>query len=81
VVWDKLAEPCHQYLIKGRKVFAEGRLQYDTYTGQDGREKTGVEIVLEKLEMLDSMPKDVRQTMELQDALADGSNGAPTQQV
>jgi hypothetical protein len=39
-----------------------------------------VEIVLEKLEMLDSMPEDVRQTKELQDALADGSNGAPAQQ-
>src|SRR5687767_10844561 len=34
-------------------------------------EKTGVEVVLEKLEMLDSMPKDVKQTMDLQDALAD----------
>jgi hypothetical protein len=30
---------------------------------------------------IDSMPKDVRQTMELQDALADTSIGAPSQQV
>jgi hypothetical protein len=37
------------------------------------------EIVLEKLEMLDSMPQDVRQTMELQDTLADTSNGALAQ--
>jgi single-strand DNA-binding protein len=66
-------------LRKGRKVYLEGRLQSHTYTGQDGIEKTGVEIVLEKLEMLDSMPKDVRQRMELQDALADASNGAPQQ--
>jgi hypothetical protein len=40
-----------------------------------------VEIVLEKLEMLDSIPKDVRQTMELQDAVADESNGHQAQQV
>jgi single-strand DNA-binding protein len=81
IAWDKLAETCHQFLRKGRKVYAEGRLQSHTYTGQDGIEKTGVEIVLEKLEMLDSMPTDVRKRMELQDALADESNGALGQQV
>jgi single-strand DNA-binding protein len=79
VAFDKLAETCNQYLRKGRKIFAEGRLQYHAYTGQDGIEKTGVEIVLEKMEMLDSMPQDVRQRMELQDALADTSNGSPVQ--
>jgi single-strand DNA-binding protein len=79
IAWDKLAETCHQFLRKGRKVYAEGRLHAHTYTGQDGIEKTGVEIVLEKLEMLDSMPQDVRRTVELQDALADTSNGGPQQ--
>jgi single-strand DNA-binding protein len=63
VAWDKLAETCHQYLRKGRKIYARGRLQYHTYTGQDGIEKTGVEIVLEKMEMLDSMPQDVKETV------------------
>ncbi len=81
VAFDGLAETCHQYLRKGRKIWARGRLQYRTYTGQDGMEKFSAEIVLEKLEMLDSMPQDVRQRMELADALADGSNGAPSQQV
>src|SRR5918999_1826886 len=37
IAWDKLAETCHQFLRKGRKVYAEGRLQSHTYTGQDGR--------------------------------------------
>jgi single-strand DNA-binding protein len=81
VAWDKLAETCHQFLRKGRKVYLEGRLQSRTYTGQDGMEKHAVEIVLEKMEMLDSMPQDVRKSMELQDALSDASNGAPTPQV
>jgi single-strand DNA-binding protein len=79
IAWDKLAETCHQFLRKGRKVYAEGRLQSHSYTGQDGMEKTGVEIVLEKLEMLDSMPDDVKQRMELEDAMADTSDSAPQQ--
>jgi single-strand DNA-binding protein len=81
VAFDRLAETCDQFLRKGRKVYAEGRLQSHTYTGQDGIEKTGVEIVLEKMEMLDSMPQDVRKRMELQDALSDASNGSPAPQV
>jgi single-strand DNA-binding protein len=81
VAWGKLAETCHQFLRKGRQIYVRGRLHYRTYTGQDGMEKFSAEIVLEKMEMLDSMPEDVRQRMELEDALADTSNGAPAPQV
>ena len=63
------------------KIYVRGRLQYHTYTGQDSIERKGDEIVLEKMEMLDSMPQDVRQRMELKDALSDTSNGAPAPQV
>jgi single-strand DNA-binding protein len=62
VAWDKLAETCHQYLRKGRKIYAEGRLQTRSYTGQDSVEKYATEIVLERMEMLDSMPQDVKET-------------------
>src|ERR671914_2225054 len=75
IAFDRLAERCHQYLTKGRKVYLEGRLQTRPYTGQDGIEKHATEIVLEKMEMLDSMPDEVRQRIEIQDALADGSTG------
>lgn len=58
VAFDKLAETCQQYLRKGRKVYVEGRLQSHPYTGQDSVERTGVEVVLEELVMLDSPYKD-----------------------
>ncbi len=67
IAWDKLAEVCNQYLKKGRKVYVEGRLQYRTYTGQDGIEKFSAEIVLEDMAMLDSnMPKDVKEALDFQ---------------
>jgi single-strand DNA-binding protein len=67
IAWDKLAEICNQYLKKGRKVYVEGRLQYRTYTGQDGIENFSAEIVLEDMVMLDSnMPKDVKETLDFQ---------------
>jgi single-strand DNA-binding protein len=77
VAWDTLAERCSQYLKKGRMVYIEGRLQYRTYTGQDGLEKFSAEIVLVDIRMLDKMPDDVKESLDLKDA----SNGAPTQQV
>jgi single-strand DNA-binding protein len=77
VAWDKWAETCHQFLRKGRKVFVEGRLQTRPYNSQDDIEKHSTEIVLERLVFVDSMPKEVSQTLEAQDALHD----APVQQV
>ena len=71
VAWDKKAETCYQYLKKGRKVHVEGRLQTRPYTGQDGMEKYATEIVLEELTFVDSMPKEVSQMLEAQDALHD----------
>jgi single-stranded DNA-binding protein len=52
-------------------------LQYRTYTGQDGLEKFSAEIVLEDMAMLDSMPKDIKDTLDGKDA----ANGAPSQQA
>src|SRR5918992_5004044 len=75
IVWDKLAEVCNQYLKKGRKVYVEGRLQYRTYTGQDGIEKFSAEIVVEDMAMLDKMPDDVKESLEVKDE----SNGHPVQ--
>lgn len=54
VAWNKLAEICSQLLTKGRKVFVEGRLQSRTWTGQDGQQRTTVEIVISDMIILDS---------------------------
>jgi single-strand DNA-binding protein len=77
VAWDKLAETCHQYLRKGRKVHIEGRLHTRTYTDKDDVKREVTEIVLEELVMLDKMPDDVKESLEVKDQ----SNGAPAQQV
>jgi single-strand DNA-binding protein len=62
VAFGQVAEVCSKYLRKGRKVYVEGRLQSHPYTGQDGIERTGVEVVLEEMVMLDSLRKDMQQT-------------------
>lgn len=54
VAWDKLAETCNQFLSKGRKVYVEGRLQTRSWEGQDGQQRSRVEIVATNMVMLDS---------------------------
>jgi single-strand DNA-binding protein len=77
VAWDQWAETAKQYLKRGRKVYIEGRLQSHTYTGQDGIERTGVEVVLEDLVFVDSMPREVQETVEGKET----SESATVQQV
>lgn len=54
VAWNKLAEICSQLLVKGRKVFVEGRLQTRSWTGQDGGQRQTTEIVINDMIILDS---------------------------
>ncbi|MDO8657770.1 MAG: single-stranded DNA-binding protein [Candidatus Levybacteria bacterium] len=54
VAWSKLAEICSQFLVKGRKVYVEGRLSTRSWTGQDGTQKSTTEIVINDMILLDS---------------------------
>lgn len=56
VAWEKLAELCAQLLIKGRRVFVEGRLAYRSFTNQEGIEQTVPEIVIHDMLLLDAKP-------------------------
>ena len=53
VAWNKLAEICSQLLKKGRKIYAEGRLQTRNWTAQDGGARTTTEIVISDMIILD----------------------------
>ena len=54
VAWRKLAEICGEYLKKGSRIYAEGRLQYRTYDDKNGVKRYVTEIVMDEMMMLDS---------------------------
>ena len=54
VSWNKLAELCSQFLVKGRKVYVEGRLATRTWTAADGAQRNKTEIVISDMILLDS---------------------------
>jgi single-strand DNA-binding protein len=53
VAWGRLADICSQYLVKGKKVYIDGRMQTRDWEGQDGVKKYRMEIVAENMIMLD----------------------------
>lgn len=53
VAWSTLAEICKQYLVKGRLVYLEGRLQTRNWEDQEGHRHTSTEIVANEMIMLD----------------------------
>lgn len=54
VAWNKLAELCSQFLVKGRKVYLEGRLSTREWAGQDGQKRQRTEVVIDDMILLDS---------------------------
>jgi single-strand DNA-binding protein len=54
VAWNKLAELCSQLLVKGRKIYVEGRLRTNAWQTADGQPRSTTEVVIEDMIILDS---------------------------
>jgi single-strand DNA-binding protein len=51
--WSRLAEQVNQFVTKGKRVYVEGRLKSDTWTGNDGQQRFRNEIVANQVVFLD----------------------------
>lgn len=79
VAWQKLAELCAKLLVKGKKVYLEGRITYRTYTGKDNQEKSITEIVLDDFVSFDNRSKkeetavegEIKENLELKTQIED----------
>ncbi len=56
--WNRLAEQCNQYVTKGMRVYAEGRLKSDSWTGNDGQTRFTNEIIANQVVFLDGRSQD-----------------------
>lgn len=53
VVWGKMAETSANYLVKGRLVAIQGRLQTGSYDAQDGTKRYTTDVVAERVQFLE----------------------------
>ncbi len=52
-LWGKNAENAAKYLAKGRPVFVEGRLQFDTWKdAQSGQDRSRLRVIGERMQFL-----------------------------
>ena len=54
VAFGKLAEICGKYLVKGKLVYLEGRIQTRAWDDKEGTKRYTTEIVASNMQMLDS---------------------------
>jgi single-strand DNA-binding protein len=54
--WGKTAELVGQYLTKGNPVYCEGRLKQDAWTDADGKNRTAIKMLVERVQFLGARP-------------------------
>jgi single-strand DNA-binding protein len=54
VTYRKLAEICGNYLVKGKLVFIEGKIQSRSWEDKEGVKRYTTEIIASNMQMLDS---------------------------
>jgi single-strand DNA-binding protein len=54
VAFGKLAEICGNYLVKGKLIFVEGRIQTRAWEDKEGVKRNTTEIIAGDMKMLDS---------------------------
>jgi single-strand DNA-binding protein len=71
VTYRKLAEICGNYLVKGKLVFIEGRIQTRTWEDKEGVKRYTTEIIANDMKMLDSKGQN-----KTEDASFDATSGS-----
>jgi single-strand DNA-binding protein len=56
--WNRQAEVCDEYLSKGSKIAIDGRLRSRSWEDEDGKRRTAIEVVANRVEFLDSRSRD-----------------------
>ena len=56
--WNRQAEVCAQFLIKGRRVAVEGRLRSSSWEDAEGKRRTAIEVVAKSIEFLSPPDRD-----------------------
>jgi len=50
--WDKQSELCERYLSKGKRVAVDGRLRSRSWEDADGKRRTAIEVVANRVQFL-----------------------------
>ena len=75
VVWDKLAEFCGKYFLKGRQVAIVGRIQTRTWDDNEGKRHYVTEVIAEEAYFADSKRSEETPLKTVAGSDADNADG------
>ena len=82
VTFGKLAEICGNYLVKGKLIFVEGRIQTRSWEDKDGVKRFTTEIIASNMQMLDSKAQSKAGDSSFEASSVSSNNvGTPTDDV
>jgi len=82
VTFGKLAEICGNYLVKGKLIFVEGRIQTRSWEDKDGIKRFTTEIIASNMQMLDSKAQSKAGDSSFEASSVSSNNaGTPTDDV
>ena len=61
-VWNKQAELCSRFLSKGQRVGIDGRLRSRTWEDSDGKRRSAVDVLADRVEFLSPPTADPAET-------------------
>jgi single-strand DNA-binding protein len=76
VTFGKLAEICGNYLVKGKLIFVEGRIQTRSWEDKDGVKRYTTEIIASNMQMLDSKGQNKTDESNSDSAPVSSNNGS-----
>ena len=62
--WDRQAEVCDEYLSKGSRIGVSGRLRSRSWEDAEGKRRSAVEVVANKIDFLDSRAREEESPFE-----------------
>jgi single-strand DNA-binding protein len=74
-LWGKSAESLQEYLVKGKQIYVEGRIQYREWTDKEGVKRTTAEIRGDRVVLLGSGGGGARQQQPRPAAVTAGGGG------
>ena len=70
VAWRRLAEICNQFLVKGKQVYVEGRIETKKWEDKEGKDRWTTQIAADKMIMLSGEgKKEEKKVVEDDDAV------------
>ena len=74
--YGRSAETLNKYMRKGNQIFIEGRLQFDTWTSQDGQRRSKHRIFVQSFQFLGSPDRSARGPADREAAAPDESSAS-----